>query len=68
MVLQLNGPSSHFVKLSSNEVNKLLYRDKKNCDKIQELLQIEALSADMRELFKKRLSKINPAWKEVKEV
>ena len=50
------------------EVNKLLYSDKKNCEKIQELLQIEALSADMRELFKKRLAKINPAWKVVKEV
>lgn len=50
------------------EVNKLMYHDKKNCEKIQELLQVEALSSEMRESFKKRFSKINPARKIVEEV
>ncbi len=41
--------------LSVHAVNMLMYHDKKNFEKIRELIQVEALSSNWREIFNKRL-------------
>lgn len=41
--------------ISVEAANKLMYHDKKNFEKIRELLQVDALSTDWRKIFSKRL-------------
>lgn len=55
-VKRVHGDSA---RVSVEEANALMYRDKNNYEKTLEILQIDSLSSSWREIFEKRLASNN---------